>query len=122
VKQRGVVVSEKANGVQRRKSKNEWGLRLKSVLAERKISLRKAAATAGVSPSVMDSWTSGATPSDMLAVKKLSDSLGVSFSWLLTGQPDSVNGSISLQEHFEETTLFSGIARIKIEKLIPRKK
>jgi len=115
-------MSDKASDVQRRKNKNEWGQRLKSVLAERKISLRKAAAIAGVSPSVMDSWTSGATPSDMLAVKKLSDSLGVSFSWLLTGQPDSVGDSISLQEHFEEATIFNGLARIKIEKLTPRKK
>jgi transcriptional regulator with XRE-family HTH domain len=115
-------MSDKSMSVQRRKNKNEWGLRLKSILSERKISLRKAAAIAGVSPSVMDSWTSGATPSDMLAVKKLSDSLGVSFSWLLTGQPDSVAATISLQEHFEESTIFSGIARIKIDRLTPRKK
>lgn len=115
-------MSEKAANVTRRRNKKEWGQRLKSVLNERKISLRKAAAMAGVSPSVMDSWTSGATPSDLLAVKALSNSLGVSFSWLLTGEPDSGGDSISIHEYFEEFTLFNGLARIKIEKLIPRKK
>lgn len=115
-------MSDKGSGVQRRKNKNEWGQRLKAILNERKISLRKAAGIAGVSPSVMDSWTSGATPSDMLAVKKLADALGVSFSWLLTGQPDSATTFLSLQEHFDEEPFFNGLARIKIEKLVPRKK
>lgn len=62
-----------------------WNERLCAVLTEKGITLRKAARLAGVAPSVMDSWSSGASPTDLQAVKRLFDALDLSFTWLLTG-------------------------------------
>lgn len=65
-----------------------WGIRLVASLKEKKISLRKAAVIAGVPPSTVDSWSAGRSPSDLKAVKRLSDHLEISFTWLLTGEED----------------------------------
>lgn len=104
------------------KRESNWGTRLRAILKERGMSVRKAARVAGVSPSVLDSWTSGATPKDLMAVKRLADDLGVSFSWLVIGEREDIRAPLSVSELFEETPYFDGYARIRIDRLIPKGK
>lgn len=103
------------------KKTDHWGNRLKAVLKEKGISARKASTLAGVSHSVLDSWTSGATPKDLHAVKKLADSLQISFSWLLIGEHESGNHKPTMAEFFSETPYFDGYAHIRIDRLIPKR-
>jgi len=103
-------------------SKEHWGHRLTAVLKEKKLSLRKAAAIAGVPASTADSWSAGRSPSDLKAVKRLCDHLSVSFTWLLTGD-DDVRDGIDLDQAFENpSTVFDGYLKVKIERMIPKAK
>lgn len=69
---------------------------------------------------MIDSWVRGATPNDLKAVKKLSDYVDCSFSWLLTGEAETgVGGTVS--EIFQAVPYFDGYARIRIDRLVPRK-
>jgi len=99
-----------------------WGKRLQSALKERGITQKDAAKLSGVRPSVVAGWISGASPNNFLAVKKLADHLGISFSWLMTGLPDKSEPMSSISEMFEEQEYFDGYARIRIDRLVPRKK
>jgi transcriptional regulator with XRE-family HTH domain len=89
---------------------SNWGVRLKAVLKEKGYSLRKAAKVAGVSPSVLDSWTSGSTPKDLQAVKMLADELSVSISWLLLGEHEARESMATVAEIFDESPYFDGYA------------
>lgn len=91
---------------------------------EKRISIRKTAAAAGVSPSTIDDWRSGTTPTDYYAVRKLAQRLGVSFEWLLTGEGGVQNNrSPSITELFENGgVLFDGYAKVTIQKLKLREK
>lgn len=100
---------------------NDWGTRLRRVLKEQNISLRKAARIAGVSASVIDSWSAGSTPGNLLAVKRLTDELKISFCWLLTGDAENTSQSLPMSQLFDEQPYFEGYARIRIEKLTPKK-
>lgn len=101
---------------------DNWGLRLSDILREKRISFRKAAQLAGVSVSVIDSWTGNSSPANLLAVRRLCNALDISFSWLLTGEHDRQERQMSLTETYETLPYFNGLARIQIEQLIPRKK
>lgn len=97
---------------------------LTALMDEREVGIREAAKLAGVGPSTVMSWRSGSSPSDYLAVKRLAQALGVSLSFLLTGEEEVLErGQIHLTEIFDGgQVLFDGYARVRIESLIPRKK
>ena len=98
-----------------------WGKRLAIALKERELTQKEAAKIANVTPSVLSGWLAGASPNDFIAVKKLADHLKISFTWLLTNEHESLNGSPALCEVFDEDgSLFNGYAKIQIVKLIPR--
>ncbi len=108
-----------------RKSKStenseHWGQRLSNVLKEHEMSHRAAAKLIEVAPSVIDAWVKGAAPSDLIAVKKLSDHLNTSFAWLVTGQREKDVTRASMTELFKEQEFFDGIVKIKMSRLVPR--
>lgn len=96
---------------------------LVGLMREKNMTVREAAAVAGVGPSTIVSWRSGALPEDFRAVRALARKLGVSFSYLLTGEDDTrPDGAPSVNEVFQDAgTLFDGYAKIQIQRLIPRK-
>ena len=101
---------------------NHWGIRLKSVLDEKSITLREVSRICNVSPSVVSGWiNNGNSPTDLIGIKKLSEKLTVSFSWLLTGTYEDGKNLPSISEIFEETPYFDGYARIRIDRLIQKK-
>lgn len=104
------------------KQTDHWGIRLKGLLNEKSITLREVSRLCNVSPSVVSGWiNNGNSPTDLMSIKKLSEKLQVSFSWLLTGTYEDGNTKPSVAEIFEETPYFDGYARIRIDRLIPKK-
>lgn len=98
---------------------------LRSLMKEKGISIRQAADIAGVASSTIDDWRAGALPENYLAVKKLAKGLGVSLSFILTGEDETrdVNHLPSVAEVFDDGgALFDGYAKITIQRLVPRKK
>lgn len=88
------------------------------------MTVREAAEIAGVGVSTIDDWRGGALPEDYSAVKLLAGSLGVTFSFLLTGEDDreKQSGLPSVTEVFDDGgALFDGYAKITIQRLLPRR-
>ena len=101
----------------------EFGFRLTELMKSRNLSIREASKLSGVAPSVIQSWKSGSSPHEFDRLKTLAEKgLGVSLSFLLTGQQDQ--GRIpSIEEVFQEgEILYDGIAKISIQALVPKKK
>ena len=98
-----------------------WGHRLDRTLKEQGLSHRAAAKLMGIAPSVVDSWIKGVSPSDLLAIKKLTDEYGISYSWLLTGERESGQAKPTVSELFTEVPYFDGLARIQIHRLVSKK-
>lgn len=101
-------------------SDDHWGKRLQSVLTERSITVREAGRICEVSPSVISGWLKGNSPTDLVIIKKLSEHLDVSFSWLLTGSYEKASKVPSLSELFSEQLYFDGFVRVRIDRLVPR--
>ena len=95
---------------------------LVTLMEEKQLGVREAARKAGVSPSTIVSWRSGSHPEDYLAVKRLARALGVTLSFLLTGEEEgSRDVAPSIAEVFSDGGMvFDGYARIRIERLIPK--
>lgn len=91
-------------------------------MEERGLSIGAIAEMAGVSRSVVQSWTYKANPHDLQAVAKLAKALNMGFKDLLLGESDSpgIDG-IAVKDLFDEQEFFEGICRIKIERLVPKK-
>lgn len=107
---------------QQKSNSNHWGIRLKGVLGEKSMTLREVSRICNVSPSVVSGWiNNGNSPTDLVSIKKLSEQLTVSFSWLLTGIYEDEKNKPTISEIFEETPYFDGYARIRIDRLIQRK-
>lgn len=109
---------------QRKKENSEFSRILITLMDEKKITVRKAAEMAGVGASTINSWRSGALPENYKAVKRLANALGVSLSFLLTGEDETRSDQhASVSEVFsEDEVLFNGYAKISIQRLIPRSK
>lgn len=94
---------------------------LRRILGDRRITQAELASVAEVSESVLSGWLAGAYPAErVVGVKRICDHFGESLSVALTGLPDKYFGS--MEGSYMEEAIFDGIARIKIERLVPRKK
>lgn len=111
-------------GRQKRTKTSPFAKTLQAIMREQGLTIRKTAQMAGVSPSTIDDWRSGAMPADYLSVQKLATALGVSFEFLLTGKhPVETKNILSVTEVFEDGgALFDGYAKITIQRLVPRGK
>lgn len=73
--------------------------------------------------STISAWRNGAIGSDYHALKTISRCLGISLSYLLTGEEEIKTGDQSVDELFEEgEVVYSGFAKVSVLSLIPRKK
>lgn len=105
------------------KSPSPFSKLLVSLMEERNLGVREAARAAQVSPSTIVSWRSGSLPEDYVAVKRLAKHLGVSLSFILTGEDETRSEGVpAVSEVFEDGgVFFDGYARIRIERLVPKK-
>lgn len=91
-------------------------------MEERKLTSKLAAEMAEVPRSTFGEWLNGATPTDLEAVARFAQKLGVSFEFLLLGkvvtqQPQDIK---DLFEIADETSM-SGLFQIEIKRLKPKK-
>lgn len=96
---------------------------LTKLMEEKGLKVREAARIAEVGPSTIVSWRSGALPEDYSAVKRLAKHLGVTLSFILTGEDDSRpdGAPVTVAEVFDDGgMLFDGYAKITIQRLVPR--
>lgn len=94
-------------------------------MAEKDLTIRELSKVSGISSSTIDGWRNGATPADYLAVLKVARVLGVSFTFLLTGETEAMDGNLPnpITSAFDEgEPFFDGYAKIRIQRLIPRHK
>lgn len=102
-----------------KKSGNPFPEILSLLLKERGMSYREAGRHAGVATSTITNWTSGSHPEDYLAVSRLAKALGVTLSYLLTGQEEKGITAPTISQVFESgDMLFDGYLKVKIEKMI----
>ena len=95
---------------------------LKKIMIDRGLSIGAIAEMAGVSRSVVQSWTYKANPHDLQAVAKLAKALNISFKELLLGEVDKESiKHISAADFFDESEMFEGICKISIQRLTPKK-
>jgi transcriptional regulator with XRE-family HTH domain len=93
---------------------------LKTILAERGVTMRGAAEVAGVNHSVVNDWLAGSQPSDPMAVLRLCRALKCDYQWLMTGtHPEATVKEMALNEIFEvkDEPDFSGIFVIEAKRL-----
>lgn len=91
-------------------------------MKERGLSVGAIAEMAGVSRSVVQSWTAKANPHDLQAVAKLAKALNMGFKELLLGEAEALDvENLSDKDLFDEQEFFEGICRIKVQKLILKK-
>lgn len=102
-------------------SKTELGKRLISLMSEKELSVREAATVAGVAASTLQSWRAGSPPKDFQAAKRLATRLGVTLSFLLTGEDDARSDQpASLAEVLApDGFLYDGIVKLRIETMVP---
>lgn len=108
----------------RRKKEQElstFAKNLNRILKERGISTRVAAQMANVGQSTVQSWLTGAAPSNLEAVANLARGLGCSFSFLCLGQHEGMSlDEMPLSSLFKEEPAFEGVFKVSAVRLIRR--
>lgn len=120
----GLCVAKKKQKPARKRVESPFAKNLASVLAERELTQRQAAAIAEVSQGTIGDWLAGAMPNDVLAVNRFCKVLNLSFEFMLTGERSEIDvKDISLGEIFEieEDSMFSGIFEISAKRLKRKK-
>lgn len=94
---------------------DQLGHRIKQLLAEKELSEKHAAKEIGVAGSVLNGWCQNAVPRDYKAVKRLADLLGVSLSFLLTGEPEA---TLNLEELVKgRDVVLDGYYHVSVKKI-----
>ena len=112
-----IVMANKSKDIQQEEL--QFPKMLKKLLKDRTITQKQAASLAGVTESVMSDWINGCAPQNLVAVKRLAKSLGVSVSYLLFGSSDDDGFKVSLEEliQAEDTPIMSGYYKIELTKI-----
>ena len=104
----------------RKRVQSPFAKNLKSILEERGLNQKSAAAIAEVAPATIADWLAGASAANPLALQRLCRALNCDFEWLLTGtQSERSIKDISMTELFmaEPDPTFSGIFEIQARRL-----
>jgi transcriptional regulator with XRE-family HTH domain len=96
---------------------------LQRLMEERSVGVRDLASRVGCSPANISDYRQGVIPQDFKLVRRMAHELGVTLSFLLTGEDDAraTTNPATIAEVFDDGgSLFDGYARISIQRLIPR--
>lgn len=90
-----------------------------ALMEGRGMSVRQAAKAAGVSLSTIQSWRTGSSPNDYLAVRRLAIALGTTLTWLLTGEHEDFGPFDAQDERLtkESRPFFSGYAYVTVHRI-----
>lgn len=69
--------------------------------------------------SSVHAWTTGTSPRDLLAVRRLSEALQIPFLELVFGEKETVGLEMLSAE---DVPFFDGYCRLRIERVIPKNK
>lgn len=94
--------------------------RLQRLLKERNLTARSAARAIDCPQSTLAGWLHGATPTNFKGLKRLAEHLGVSFTYLLTGELDEPVSPVELLE--PDGPPLEGLFDVKLRKVVPRPK
>lgn len=93
---------------------------LRRLLKEQDVSIMQASRIAGCAPSVLHGWLQGAYPAETISkLKRLANHYGYSLAVAMSGEPDKLSQQFQINEHFSQTIVFDGLAKIQITKLDP---
>jgi transcriptional regulator with XRE-family HTH domain len=92
---------------------------LNRLMQEKAMSVRQAAQAAQVSPSTLQAWRAGAHPTDFAAVRRLARALGVSMTYLLTGEEENTKDHDTVIV-VDDGLLYDGIVHLTVRKLSPQ--
>ena len=93
---------------------------LRRVLKEHDVSILQASRIAGCAPSVLHGWLQGSYPAETIdKLKRLANHYGYSLAVAMSGEPDQLSHQFQIAEHFAQTVVFDGVAKIQITKLEP---
>ena len=94
---------------------------LRRLVDEKGLSILGLAKSTGIPKSTLADWLNGSTPSDLHALKKLADTLGVTMAYLATGEKDMVHTPVTeLIDLFDFSEEQNGIYRVVFQRLLPK--
>ena len=96
-----------------------FGKNLSRIMKSRNLRIQDVADMAQVSKSVVHAWTTGTSPRDLLAVRRLSDALQIQFSELVFGETETLGMEMMSTD---DVPFFDGYCRLRIERVIPKAK
>lgn len=98
--------------------KTHLAIFLRSLIKEKNISILEASRIAGCAPSVLHGWLQGSYPSETIdKLKKLANHFGYSLAVAMSGAPDDIANNFRIEQLYNETVVFDGLAKIQITKL-----
>lgn len=93
---------------------------LRKVLRENEVSILQASRIAGCALSVLHGWMQGSYPAETIdKLKKLANHFGYSLAVAMSGAPDEIGSHFQISQHFSQTIVFDGLAKIQVTKLEP---
>lgn len=108
----------RAVSYQTRTSELPFSSNLRRLLKERQVTLNEICEISGVAKSVAHGWVNGATPRDLRAVARLSDSLQIGFRELLLGDTDrSLASESTRHKTISEKEIFEHLCELLIQKI-----
>jgi transcriptional regulator with XRE-family HTH domain len=96
---------------------------LRTIMNERDLTIVALAKQTGMAKSTISDWLGGSSPSDLSAVKRMSDVLNVTMAYLTTGENDRAQvATLEMHDMFDNGVAHEGVYRITFQKLEPKKK
>lgn len=88
---------------------------LRNLMKEKRLTFRSLSKLSGCSESSLKDWSNGISPRDLDAVKRVADTLGVTFEYLIFGAEPGLESASKTQVAAAETkTIYNGWAHISI--------
>lgn len=98
---------------------NDFSSRLRSLIKNQNLTLKAVSKATRIPNSTLHDWTISTVPTDFLAARRLAAELGVSFTYLMTGESDFTPENMN-EIYDRDHVIIDGIAEIKIVRLIPK--
>ncbi len=97
----------------------EFNKRLSELIRKRGVTVLSLSKETKIPKSTLQDWTTNTVPTDFKAAARLAKALGVSLSFLLTGEDEHAPEDLT-NLYERDTVLIDGLAEIRIVRVIPK--